>query len=118
MPTSVNSKILDIVLLSSDFCLGPLIEPVLQEFGASIRAESVIDRSSFADSTSFGARGELSEISHHFGPVLKLNGQEGRAVSSRIPWQHIRAIISGLDPETDGRRLKFGINKRAKPNPK
>jgi hypothetical protein len=109
------SKALDIVLLSSEFCLAPLIEPVLQEFDAFIMAESFIGSSS-AVGPSFGARGKLGEIAHNFGPVLKLDGKNGRTVSIRIPWQHIRAVISGLNPETDGKRLRFGITKRAKPN--
>ena len=106
---------LDIILLSNEFSTAALIEPIFQEFNAAIRAESLIDPSGL-DGV-FGARGTLSETAHHFGPVLTLNGANERSVSVRIPWHHIRAVISGVDPETDGRRLNFGISKR-RPNPR
>jgi hypothetical protein len=116
MPTSPASKNSDIVLLSHEFCMAALIEPILQEFNAFIMAESLINPSS-VEGPSYGAIGKLGEIAHHFGPVLKLNGKNGRTVSIRIPWEHIRAVISGVAPETDGTRFNFAIRKRHKPNP-
>jgi hypothetical protein len=111
-----TSKALDIVLLTDEFSRLSLIEPILQEFKAAVRAESLIDNSGMYGV--FGARGTLSETAHQFGPVLTLKEEKGRIVSMRIPWQHIRAVISGVDPETDGKRYRFGISKRVKPNPK
>jgi len=113
MPTS---KALDIVLLSNEFSMTALIEPIFQEFNAAISANSLAGSSGL--DTVFGARGTLSENAHQFGPVLTLNKKNGRTVSMRIPWQHIRAVISGVDPETDGKRLNFGISRRVKSNPK
>ncbi len=95
----------------------PLIEPILQEFNAFIMAQSIMSPSS-VDGTSYGVIGKLGEIAHQFGPVLKFDGKNGRTVSIRIPWAHIRAVISGVDPETDGTRFNFAIRKRQKPNPR
>jgi hypothetical protein len=110
-----TSKALDVVLLSSEFSQSALIEPIFQEFNAAISAQSIVDSSGKYDV--FGAIGTVSETAHQFGPLLTLE-ENGRTVTMRIPWQHIRSVISGVDPETDGRRFKFGISRRSKPNPK
>jgi hypothetical protein len=110
MPAQRTSKGLDIGLLPDELSSAALIESVLQDFNAAIRAKSLTDIP-VAGRYSNGARGKRSEITHHFGPVLKLDEKNGRTVSIRNPWQHIRAVISGLDPQTDGKRLYFGIAK-------
>jgi hypothetical protein len=41
------------------------------------------------------AQGQLQDTNSPFGPVLQLHDKHGRNMSVRIPWQWIRAVISG-----------------------
>lgn len=100
-----NEKRTDLILFSRDFnVLGP-VATILRSFDALFMCQhhpaETLDV--------FAAKGEVQDHGHTWGPALRVSSKSGQAMSIRIPWQQIIAVISGFEADSEAQLKAFGF---------